>query len=212
MITAEYIYCDERGKPRLMKQRTHDKRFFMQAARYKDGRLSWKSGRGCIEQYQPEFAPRAMYHLRVLMDALRAHEPVFLVEGERDADVLLALKKLPATTSWQGASVFTEEQAEWFRCYRSRSVINIVRDSDPAGAYAAWLRYSTLLDVGVKPKQIRLYRPGNYKDVTDALNSRTWPALVREMPSAVDEAASTDEAQRAARGYLSQPTDEASAS
>ena len=210
MISAEYLYCDERGRPRLRKLRHEpDKRFSMQAARYRNDRLYWKADPGCIERWQSDWAPRAMYNLTVLLDALKYGEPTFLVEGERDADTLVALKKLPATTNWQGASTFTVEQAEWFT--RSKgSVINIVRDADPAGAYAAWTRYTALIVSGVGKRRIRLWvPPPGIKDVTDLLRAGlSGSALVREVPAAVEALASTEEAIRAARGYLSHPTDE----
>ena len=137
----------------------------MQSAKYANDLIYWRSG----IKHQAEFAERAMFNLPVLLDALKYHEPVFLVEGELDCNTLASLKKVPTTTNWQGASAFTEEQAAWFMHARSRSDIVIIRDADDAGVFAAWQRYSRLIAVGVGRNRIRLYVPtGGAKDITDA--------------------------------------------
>lgn len=196
-LQAIYAYDDEHGCPRLRKTRSSPKKFSMQSAKYANDLIYWRPG----VKHQAEFAERAMYNLPVLVDALKYHEPVFALEGERDCQTLASLKKVPTTTNWQGASAFTEEQAAWFLHARSRSDIVIIRDADDAGVHAAWQRYSRLIAVGVARNRIRLYVPtGGAKDITAAaLAGRIGSAVRREWPSAVKEAAFRVSAEKVAR-------------
>jgi hypothetical protein len=202
VLKATYIYADERGVPRLRKLRREPKRFRMQAARFKGHRLYWKSEPGCVNRWQPEFAPRAIYNLPVVLDALQHHEPVYLLEGERDCDALGSLNKVATTTNWQGAGKFTPEQGEWFTLYGGKSDVHIVMDADDPGHWAGHQRYSLLIGAGVKPKRLRLWRPSSvtHKDVTDVALAGLRPsAFERVSPRAVEERASAYGAERAAR-------------
>lgn len=139
MIEATYIYTDHLGRPVAMKQRTTSKRFFVKAALIKNGRLYWKGGRGCLDEHQPVWAHKLLFNLPVVLDALAHGEPVYLVEGERDALAVNTLLRLPATTGHLGAKQFTAGQARWF--VNSETLVHIVRDADDAGAFGAWVRY-----------------------------------------------------------------------
>lgn len=199
MIEATYTYTDEFGRPRLRKIRTTNKRFKMQSARYTRDRLYWKSG----IRHQEEFADKALFNLPVLVDALKYGEAVFLIEGERDARTLETLQRLPATTSWQGASAFNHEQAQWFLLGKRRSTIHIIRDKDDAGAVCAWTRYNRLLAVGVDRKRLRLWVPRGAKDITAAASRGVSRMKLRaEDPAAIEELADSYAAQRAAEEYL----------
>jgi hypothetical protein len=201
-IRALYIYTDDFGRPVFRKVRREPKHFRMQAAVYKNSRLYWKRGRGVVDRYQPEWSDRALYNLPVVLDALRYGEPVHLVEGERDADSLASLRKLAATTNWQGAKAFTPEQASWF--VRGRSRIHIVIDNDDAGFYGGWLRYTRLIAAGVSKKQLSVWGPrGGAADLTERLcrvgTSRN--ALRPVGLDALEERASRESARRASRDY-----------
>lgn len=207
-IVATYMYTDERGRPVLRKVRSDPKRFKMQAARYTNSRLYWRGDPGCVERWQPEWADKAMYNLPVLLDALRLGRRVYLVEGEKDCDVMTALHTVPATTNWQGAGEFTHQQAKWFTTYGNRSKIRIVMDSDGPGRWAGWQRYRLLVAVGVDPKRIRLVTPDAGKDVADmALCGLGLDALVRVPRREVRLAAEAYGAERAARYSFPAPVD-----
>lgn len=202
-IEATYIYTDDRDRPVLRKVRTRDKRFRMQAARLRNDRLYWKGDPGCVERWQPEWSVKALYHLPVLLDALKHGKPVFLVEGERDCEVATALWRRAATTNWQGAAKFTPEQAEWFVQYgKGNSRVNVLMDNDEPGHWAGWQRYSVLVGAGVAPKRIRLWRPGDaaHKDVADvAAAGLGLRAFVRVGPREVEDRAASYGAERATR-------------
>lgn len=201
-IEATYFYTDTLGRPVFRKVRRSPKKFKMQAAKYANDRVYWKGEPGCLERWQPAWVDKAMYRLPELLDALKHHEPIFFVEGERDADVLAGLKKVCTTTNWQGASAFTDAQAEHFLQARSRSIINIIRDNDDAGVHAAWERYSRLIGVGVGRERLRLYRPTDpaCKDIADAaLHGLRRNALTFERPAAVKEAAFRVNVEKVAR-------------
>lgn len=203
-LEAVYTYTDHLGKTVAVKYRKSNRRFAMKAAVYKNGRMYLKGGRGCLEKYQPEWSERLLFNLPVVLDALRYGEPVFLVEGERDALALNTLRRLAATTSHRGARFFSMEQAEWFTTYKSTSPVHIIRDADDAGAFCAWQRYQRLIEAGVGPTRIHLWRPRRpAKDVTEALSR--WGtrrnAVRPESLAAVTAIAHTLAAQRAARDY-----------
>ncbi len=202
MLVGDYIYTDQQGHPVLRKLRFEPKRFKMQAARYTNNRLYWKTGPGCLERWQPEWADKALFNLPVLLDALRRGEPVYLAEGERDCLVFSALTKLAATTNWQGAGKFTREQADWFMWGGGRSEITIFLDRDDAGHYAAWQRYNLLTGVGVVPERITMVRPRatRHKDLTDvALVGLSADAFRRVSPRTAEQRAIRYGAARAAR-------------
>jgi hypothetical protein len=203
-IEATYTYTDRLGRPVLRKIRFTDKRFVMQAARYKKpAGLYWKSGPGAVQQWQPEWAGRAMFNLPVLLDALKQGAPVSWVEGERDCLTLNTLMRSAATTNYQGAMLATPEQAEWFVRYgKGRSDINLFIDNDDPGHWAGHHRHTLLVGVGVKPKRIRVWRPKDAaaKDLTDvALRGLSASAFKLVNPSAVEERASAYAAEVIAR-------------
>lgn len=171
---AAYVYTDEYHRPLLMKIRregwvSRKDKYLWRAADYRNARLSWKGGTGCVERYQPEWADQAMYNLPALKEALRTGAPIYFPEGERDCDTGTSLFGWATTTNWQGARAFTIGQAHWFTLYKARSRINLLIDNDDAGHFAANLRRRRMKAVGVDPKRIRLLRPIDpaHSDLTD---------------------------------------------
>lgn len=170
---AVFVYCDERGMPILRKVRGSNdtdkgKDFKTHAARIKNGRLWWKSAPGSIRRHQPDWADRIIYNLPVVLDALRCGDPVWITEGEREADLIMTVARYAATTTYQGIERMTPEQAAWF--VRGSSPIKILMDNDAAGSFGGWSRYMALIDAGVGADRITLWRPVNdYKDATEAV-------------------------------------------
>jgi hypothetical protein len=184
-LKAIFIYTDDLGRPVLRKIRkagSHSngsKHFTAQAARYRHGRLYWKSGKGVVEKYQPEWASKVIYNLPVVLDALRAGEDVWFTEGERDADTLMSVARVAATTTHQGIERITPEQAAWF--VQRDSTINVLMDNDDPGRFGGWSRYVALTQAGVDRSRVRLWLPAKgLKDVTDAVAALgLGPALRR---------------------------------
>jgi hypothetical protein len=114
--TARYIYKDARGLLYMRVLRTSSKSFPTQ--HWQDGR--WVSG------WPP--GPVIPYRLPELL-AAPASEPVWICEGEKDANNVAALG-LIATTNPGGAKVWQPELAQWFK---GKPVVYIAEDNDAAG-------------------------------------------------------------------------------
>ena len=113
--TARYVYKDARGLLYMRVTRTTEKNFPTQ--HWQDGK--WVNG------WPAEALP---YRLPELL-AAPADEPVWICEGEKDADNVAALG-LIATTNPGGAKVFQAELAQWFK---GKELAYIVEDNDDAG-------------------------------------------------------------------------------
>jgi hypothetical protein len=148
----QYLYTDLAGKPRVRKLRKDPKSFRME---------SWVSGehdfwaKG-IRPAREAFAEKAMYHLPELVWAIKAGEPVWWCEGEKDADAIRGVGGV-ATSHWQGALHATREQARWF--LRGEGPVLVVVDVDDAGAACGIHRQKLLLTVGVARSRIRIVKP-----------------------------------------------------
>lgn len=117
-IECYHVYYDESGRPLHRTVRWCDPKEFRQQ-HYENGR--WRTGLGDV--------PRVLYHLPHLLSADPAI-PVFLVEGERDADRLGDLGYL-ATTNPLGARKWQPQYTAWLR---ERDVV-ILEDNDEDGAH-----------------------------------------------------------------------------
>jgi hypothetical protein len=154
-IVARYDYTNAKGEPRLQKVRFEPKRFMWRSWDPRPGRETWVKG---INDWQYGWSLRALYRLPELIAALKANEPVYLAEGEKDADALVSCG-LVATSHGGGADQFEAGQAKWFAGYGSTSRIYIVCDNDAAGAYSGHLRYTMLRQAGVDARRIRVIAP-----------------------------------------------------
>lgn len=113
--TVEYYYYqDEEGNPLFRVKRTPTKDFYQQ--RYEGGQYLNRLG-----DVEP-----VLYRLPEL--ASRPDDPVFVVEGEKDADRLLSLGLL-ATTNPMGAGKWREGYAKWL----DGRTVYVIPDNDKAG-------------------------------------------------------------------------------
>jgi putative DNA primase/helicase len=109
---------------------------------------------------------RVLYQLQALADASRIEEPIFVVEGEKDADRLQALGVL-ATTSPMGAGHW---RPEYSTSLRGRDVFILPDNDEPGERHANQVARSL---VGVA-KEIRVIRLSNLPpkgDVSDWLDA-----------------------------------------
>jgi hypothetical protein len=175
----QYVYADEHGRPRFRKVRSDPKRMPVE---------TWKptlNGRGGwvpkLRDDQLEFSERAMYHLQELIWALRANEPVFWCEGEKDADALRGVGAF-ATSHWQGASDVHPSQARWFAEFGTVSRVYVVVDVDDPGAYCGLLRYKLLRRAGVDPARLRIVAPPRpHNDAAEAVEAGALRADLRAL-------------------------------
>ena len=90
-----------------------------------DGRGGWKFGAGCMDGVEP-----LPYRLLDLI-AADPEEPVWVVEGEKDADRIAALG-LIATTNHQGSGSTDKTWPKFLAHFRGR-VVFVIPDHDTAG-------------------------------------------------------------------------------
>jgi hypothetical protein len=120
---AEYIYRDADGAPSLKVVRFPNK---------PDGRKDIRQMRWTGKEWEwgkPK-GPKIPYQLPALLEY--PDSPVFVVEGEKDADNLHRLGLL-ATTSSEGAGKWTPELAPWFK---GRTVYVLPDNDDPGRKHA----------------------------------------------------------------------------
>ena len=116
-VTAEYIYRDADGNPYLRVQRTAEKKFWQH---HWTG-SGWRKGapRG----------PRIPYRLPELLAADPA-KPVFIVEGEKDAERLASLGFVATTSSGGSNGKWTAELNGHF----AGRIVRLLPDNDEPGA------------------------------------------------------------------------------
>ena len=166
---CRYDFTDENGRLRFQKiryavdnpnpgERIKDFRYFNPSALPID---RWR---------KPDGADRLIYNLPATLRAIRKGETIHSVEGEKDADALIALG-LTATTVHQGANKVTREQMAWL--YEAlRVVIWVDKDVEhpEVGAHDAAMRHDLLVDLGYRGviEFRRAAGPwGGLKDVAD---------------------------------------------
>jgi hypothetical protein len=113
---TEYVYRDASGRPYLRVVRRSTKQF---------PQYHWEND--CWVKGKPA-GPRIPYRLPELL-AASAIEPVFVCEGEKDADSVAELG-LIATTNPEGAGKWTAELGQWFH---GKQLVYILEDNDQAG-------------------------------------------------------------------------------
>jgi hypothetical protein len=154
-LVHTYDYRDEHGTLLFQKQRyayADGKKTFRQRRPNDDG--SWSYSLGDV--------PKVLYRLPQVSAAAAAGDTVFVVEGEKDADALVAAGYI-ATTMPGGAG-------KWLELHTKALVgatVQIVRDNDDAGIAHAVQVYEALTAAGIT---VALLAPAaGHKDVADVL-------------------------------------------
>ncbi len=107
---------------------------------------------------------RVLYHLPEVAEAVRAGLPLFLVEGEKDADNLRAVG-LRATTHAGGAKAW--RPADYVETLRGARVVVVPDDDEPGREHGRAVAQS-LRGVAAEVRVLNLGRPG-VKDASDWL-------------------------------------------
>lgn len=155
-IVATYDYHDERGNLLFQTVRYEPKGF---AQRRPNGRGGWT--------WNLKGVRRVLYQLPLLA-AAGPGSTVYLVEGEKDADLLTA-QGLIATTNPMGAGKW---ESSYNESLRDRHVV-ILPDDDPPGRQHANAVASSLHGVAASVKIVHLPNPAQVKgfDVADWFSS-----------------------------------------
>ena len=150
-IEAVYQYTDANGKP-FEVVRTRPKGFYQRRPDGEGGYIANLKG----------IVP-TLYHQDELKQAIASTEPIYLVEGEKDADRLCSLG-LVATTNPMGAGKWRNNYCE---ALRGADVIIIPDNDNPGHEHANHVAKSCY---GVAGRIRMLELPGKCKDVSDWLD------------------------------------------
>lgn len=146
----QYVYTDREGN-RLIRVTRREPKGFSQE--HWDG-SGWRTG-------VPPEVPRPLYNVREVVSAARAGRRVYLVEGEKDVEVLRLFGEV-GTTNVGGVGA-------WDRADRSALAgadVIIVADDDEAGRVGAEHRAASL---GGEARSVVLVLPRSGKDLTNHL-------------------------------------------
>lgn len=155
-LVKTYDYTDEGGNLLFQKLRYVDengKKTFRQ--RKPDGRGGW--------EYSLGDTPKVLYQLPAIRKAVANGYPIWVVEGEKDADTLLEMG-ICATTMPGGAGKWLDIHTKELRGAR----VEIVADNDKPGVEHALKVLSELTKAGC---DVAVWRTPTHKDITDYLAS-----------------------------------------
>jgi len=169
-IADTYDYCDETGSLLFQVVRYEPKEF---KQRRPNGKDDWVWN---LEGVDP-----VLYQFPELMSADPA-KPVFICEGEKDVDRLIAIG-LVATTNPMGAGKWKPEYA---RCLKGRSVV-VVPDNDKAGSDHATAVAVSLQGQAKSLKVLELPGLPEKGDTTDWLDQGHQVEELIELASAAAE-------------------------
>jgi putative DNA primase/helicase len=137
-VIAEYLYQDENREPYLRVQRTEQKQF---------PQSHWVNGDGLTRRGHWVFGkpkgPKIPFFLPQLI-AAPANEPIFICEGEKDAEAVIDLGGLTATCASEGAGKWTPDLNKWFA---GKQKVFILEDNDDAGRAHARLVARNLIGI-----------------------------------------------------------------
>lgn len=153
-LVKTYDYTDVDGTLLFQKLRYVDgagKKTFRQ--RKPDGRGGW--------EYSLGDTPKVLYNLPSVTMAVKEGYPIWVVEGEKDADTLMALG-IVATTMPGGAGKWLDIHTQAL----AGAEVEIVADNDEPGIAHAKLVHSELVKAGC---DARIWRTPKQKDITDFL-------------------------------------------
>ena len=152
-FVAEYEYRDEHKRPLYQVCRTADKKFLQRAI---DRAGGWRWGLGK--------ARRVLYRLPEVIDAVAAGELIYVCEGEKDVNALVA-RGVQATCNPGGTGGgWREEYSEALR----GAVVIIIADKDTAGQKHARRVLASLRDVAAA---VEICEAAAGKDVSDHLSA-----------------------------------------
>lgn len=152
-LVAKYPYLDETGTLLFEKLRYVDtangKKEFRQ--RKPDGKGGW--------EYKLGDTPRVLYNLPEVIKAKASGNPIWVVEGEKDADTLIKMG-ICATTMPNGAGTWLPIHTETL----AGAVVEIVADNDDAGLKHAKGVHEELIDAGC---DVQVWKCSKGKDVSE---------------------------------------------
>lgn len=147
-IEATYDYLDAQGNLKYQVVRFNPKGF---AQRHRDGRGNWV--------WSLKGISRTIYRLPQVIAAVASDIPIYIVEGEKDADTLVA-KGYIASCNSGGAGKWEDEFADYF----SGANVIVIRDKDDKGIEHANQVHASLITVA---KSVKIFESPYAKDTTE---------------------------------------------
>lgn len=173
-IVATYDYVDERGELLFQAIKFDPKSFAFKQPNKDKGWIWTLKG-----------ARRVPYHLPEILQARESKKPVFICEGEKDADNLRTNFGLTATTTALGSNGWTPAYADYFK---DLDVI-ILPDNEIAGQKYATAIASSLTNLATSVKIVNLPNLTNKGDVSDWIqnggNKAELINLIKKTSSAI---------------------------
>lgn len=162
----EYLYTDAEGHPLFRVMRRPGKQF---RQHHWDGG-QWVSG-------VPEEIERVPYNLKDVVRATSVGEPLFLVEGEKDAETLIGQGKVGTCTPHGAGSWGRAEYAKWFKGAAS---VTIIPDYDTPGLGYAMDAYDS---IAAEDIPVRVFLPPeeglDYTDVVESGRTKELREVTR---------------------------------
>lgn len=124
--------------------------------------------------YNLDGVTKLLYNLPAVLKAVKRGDPVWLVEGEKDADTLIA-KGVVATTPPNGAGKWEAQ----FTNVLSGAYIEVIADNDEVGITHAWDVAEKLSAAG---SVCRVWKSPKFKDISDHLAGGLSFDDLEEMP------------------------------
>ena len=155
---AEYVYEDENGEPYLRVVKTDKKKF---------PQYHWTPGdvfkrRGGWDLGAPK-GPKIPYKLPILLDTPK-DVPIWICEGEKDADTLYDTLGLISTTNSEGAGQWTDDLNRWFA---GRETVYVLEDNDaPGRKHAIKVARNLVDDVVNEVRIVRFTDVPEHEDIT----------------------------------------------
>ena len=151
-----YPYADSKGDviEEVIREQT-----VLDGVTHKRFRQRFMGDKGRWLTKKPEWFTPVLYHHTQLLEAIAAGSPVWIVEGEKDADNAIAAG-LVATTNAQGAGSFPEELIDVF----AGATVKVVVDRDAAGYKRGVTMHRLLKGVAAS---VTLLRPAVDEDKSD---------------------------------------------
>lgn len=175
-VVAEYKYTDERGTVLFVKERRSPKDF---RCKRPNGRGGWSYTLGDTR--------RVLYNLPAVLDAIAAGRPVYVVEGEKDADAIGQAGDV-ATCNFDGAAK-DGQRPKWrpeYGDYLKGAVVVVIADKDPAGyAHAAAVK----ADLDGKASFVIVAQSAEGNDVSDHLAAGHTLGQLVPVPAGTTESA-----------------------
>jgi len=166
-FVAKYEYRDADGTLLFEKVRYTEpdgKKTFRQ--RKPDGSGGWT--------YSLGDTPKVLYNLPAVLEAKANGEPIFLVEGEKDADALISMGAC-ATTMPGGAGKWLDIHTEAL----AGAIVDVIVDNDEPGRRHAHLVAGILTQAG---SDVAIWRSQTQKDIYDHLQAGGSTTDLEQIP------------------------------